>query len=136
MDLELSLRIVSGSVYRAPNLTMDSSSNSAYLQRAKAHQEKTAHNVAMCLKDMAQKFTGHICQFQKNHQDQCKQVAEDRDLSNDRRFHFLHKILCNDAHGLYLQVVNPVTMSYKKAVKMVTVEYNYVVKNLYYKLPQ
>lgn len=86
--------------------------------------EKTAHNVAMRLKDQDKKFTGELGECWSEFVDHYVQVCNDYSLTQNQRLLLMHNILSKDAQRFYLDRVRDYASTFEQAVNMIEMEYN------------
>lgn len=127
--LELCHWILSGTIYQnSTDRSHTSGGDGASVRSQDYNEEKTAHNIAMRLKDSESKFSGDLSQCWQDYQDEYEQIAADYNLSMDQRLRYLHNLLSKDAHRFYLDFVKPSARTYHDAISLIDKEYNSVVR--------
>lgn len=96
--------------------------------RSGEFHERTAHNVAMRLKDSDAKFNGDLEQCWHEYVDGYNQMSLDYNLSDKQKRQYLHNLLSKDALRYYLDQVQPFTATYQQAIDAIDREYNSVVR--------
>lgn len=86
--------------------------------------ERTAHNVAMRLKDNEKKFSGDLGECWHEYVDEYNQISKDYNLTPAQKLQYFHNVLSKDAHRFYLDRVQSYATSFHQAVEMIDREYN------------
>lgn len=122
--IELARRILNGNIY------LNGAARPEPIQQTDSQDtmKKTAHNVAMRLKDADQKFSGDLSECWEDYKDEYEQISEDYNLSDEQKLKYLHNLLRKDAHRFYLESVKPNSETYDNAVELLEKEYNSIVR--------
>lgn len=86
--------------------------------------EKTAHNIAMRLKDNDKKFSGDLGENWMEFVDEYTQIARDYSLNPPQKLQYLHNLFRGDAKRFFLDRIASYATTFQQAVEMVTSEYN------------
>lgn len=122
--VELARKILNGNIYLNTPIRPEPTTSSD----PEDSNKKTAHNIAMRLRDAEQKFSGDLSECWEDYQDEYEQISEDYNLSNEQKFKYLHNFLRKDAHRFYLDSVKPNSKPYADAVTLLEKEYNSIVR--------
>ena len=86
--------------------------------------DKTAHNIAMRLKERDKKFSGDLGESWAEYVADYEQISRDYNLSVSKKLQYMHNLFRDDAKRFYLNNVDGYATSFKQAVEMIGNEYN------------
>lgn len=126
-DQNVALDLAKGFINRGRN-RLPTQAGEATESRLGDSQERTAHNVAMRLKDSDAKFHGDLEQCWHEYVDSYNQLSQDYNLSDKQKRQYLHNLLLRDALRFYLDQVQPFTVTYQQAIDAIHREFNSAVR--------